>query len=382
MTKKVLIPLVLVVFLAFVGFPLASGALVTKSGQSISVNETVDGNFFAAGNMVTIAGTVNGDVFAVGNNITISGTVNGDVFAAGSSIDISGNVNGNVRVVGSTISVRGTVERNLMAAGANLLISPTATIGRHLTFSGASLVLDAPVGGQIDAQAENISLNSSVGGDAAFELGGKGKLTLLSKASLEKDLFYRSLKEAEFKDGAQVFGETTYTPWVKAVKKAKVAGIFATSFLIGKLINLVSLFILGLIMILLVPKPMKQFNEFAKKNFWACLGLGLVFLIITPVIAVILMFTIIGIPLAFITLAVYGIALYFTKALAALAFGKLITDWLKWKIHLWVSLLVGLVVLSLIMLVPIIGWLVGFVIFLWALGAWMKLKKEILKEFK
>lgn len=384
MNKKIIFSLVFVLALSLLALPFISHALVAKSGDTVTVNEVVDGNFFAAGNMVTIAGTVNGDVFAAGNNVSITGTVNGDVFVAGSSIDISGKVNGNIRAAGSNISIRGAVERNVMAAGANMFITPTASIGRHVTFTGATVSINAPIGGQLDGAVESMTIDSTVSGEVALDLGSDGKLVLGPNAYLGSSLEYTSKNEAIMDDKAVVIGDTIYNPVTKGapVDKGDAKKFFALGFFVTKVISLISLFILGLVLILMAPKAMDKYNDIMAKKFWAKVGLGLVILIVTPIVAILLLVTIIGIPLGIITLLVYGIFLYVAKALAALALGKFITDYFKWKIHLLVSFALGLVLMSLIVLIPVIGWIFSFIIFLWAIGGWAKLKHHYLKEFK
>ncbi|MFC1622572.1 hypothetical protein ACFL1Y_01070 [Patescibacteria group bacterium] len=384
MNKKIFIPVILLIAV-MLAVPLASKALVAKSGDTVSVDEIVEGNFFGAGNMVTIAGVVNGDIFVAGNNITITGTVNGDVFAAGSSIEISGDVNGNLRLAGSTINIRGEIERNVLAAGANLIFSESASVGQHITFAGASLIINSPVGGQIDATGGSVILNNEVMGDVKLDLEEEGSLTLMSKAHLNGDLNYKAIKEAEIKEGAQILGTTNYEVWEKRIieaKDEKALGIFKVGFVIAKLINLASLFIIGLLLILMVPKPMKRMYTMMKENFWSSTGTGLVILIVTPIVCFILLFTVIGIPIAVISFLVYGILLYIAKAIAGLAVGKWITEKIKWHVHDVISLLIGLIVLTLIMWIPVVGWALGFILFLWAVGGWYQIKKAYIKEMK
>ena len=78
----------------------------------------------------------------------------------------------------------------------------------------------------------------------------------------------------------------------------------------------------------------------------------------------------------------YGVLVYVAKAIAGLAVGRLITGLFKWKAHNVVNLLIGLIVLAIVMLIPIVGWLACFVVLLWTLGGWAKVKGELIKEMK
>lgn len=383
MSKKTYLSILLLA-VGLLMIPLAGQALVVKSGDNVNVNEVIDGNFFAAGSIIAIDGTVNGDVFVAGNTIIVSGIVNGDVFAVGSNIDVSGIVTGNVRFIGSSLNVRGQVERNVMAAGSSLMISNGASVGRHLSFSGASLVINGPVGGQLDAAGASVSLNSKVAGNVMLELGSEGTVDLGDMAELQQNLTYRAAmgEQLTMSAGASVAGDTIFNEWQQPVEKFESQTVFKKVFAWGKIINFLSLFILGLILIYLMPQPLDKVYSQMKKKFWPSLGRGLVVLIVTPVLAIILLFTVIGIPLALIMLAIYGIALYLTKAVVALAVGRLLSDSFKWQLHPAWCLLIGLIIISALGWIPVIGWLLCFVLMLWALGAFYKTKTSYLKELR
>jgi len=95
-------------------------------------------------------------------------------------------------------------------------------------------------------------------------------------------------------------------------------------------------------------------------------------LFLTPIAALIVCFTIIGIPMGLITLALYGIALY----LAQIPVGLFIGRWIIGRFRLVESkaimvgaLAVGLAILKLLSLIPYFGFFVGFVVVLFGLGA-------------
>lgn len=382
MPKKTWFFALALIIIACLALPFSSQALIVKSGDSVSVDEVVNGNFFGAGNVVTIDGTVNGDVFAAGNAISINGVINGDVFAAGSNIDISGAVNGNIRAAGSNINIRGFVERNVLVAGSNLSFSDGAIIGRHLTFAGANIIINAPVGGEIDGAGNKVVIDNEVGGNVNLEMGEDSVLILNSKTKVNGNLRYKSSAEADLKDGAVVAGEVNFVPWIGTSKENLewkwIKGLFFTA----KALSLLGAFIVGLILLYLAPKPMKKLYDGMKKKFWPHVGWGLVMLILTPIVFLLLLITVIGIPLAFILLALYCLAIYFAKVTAALVLGKWIAEKLKLKIHDVLSLLLGLILVFILMLIPIVGWMACFLIFLWSLGGWYQMKKEYLREMK
>ncbi|MBT7553078.1 hypothetical protein HN670_01245, partial [bacterium] len=81
----------LALFLSLFLLPISLLAVEAHSGDVVflAIDQTIDHNYYAAGQNVEIYGTVNGDLFLAGQNIIIdSENINGDIFAAGSTLTI------------------------------------------------------------------------------------------------------------------------------------------------------------------------------------------------------------------------------------------------------------------------------------------------------
>lgn len=383
MTKRIFFAFILLGAGLLLALPSISQAIFIQSDNEVNTDQTIDGNFFAAGNIVNIAGTVNGDVFAVGNNITITGTINGDVFAAGNSVLIDGEVAGNLRLAGSNVSIHNKVGKNVIAAGSQLIIHEQGEINGHLTCASAALSINGPVHGNIDAASSETTINSEIGRDVELRLD-QGKLTLRPKALIRGNLKYSADQEAEISEGAVVEGEIEYKPFEEKehAAKVKVFGFLTLGFWIGVLIKLVSLFILGFLIAYLLPRPIEYTYSKMTKKPGASLLIGFAILFLTPIIAVILMITVVGIPLAMMLLSGYAIALYAVRAIAALIIGRLITQGLKLRLHSVWQLLIGVIVMIFLSVIPFVGWLLSLLITIWALGAVFKVKIMILKKMR
>ena len=93
---------------------------------------------------------------------------------------------------------------------------------------------------------------------------------------------------------------------------------------------------------------------------------------VAPVAAVLVCFTIIGISVGLITLALYGIALYLAQIPVGLFIGRWIISRFRVvesKAIMVGALAVGLAILKLLSLIPYFGFFVGFVVVLFGLGA-------------
>lgn len=379
-TKKLLLFLGLALLLAL---PFAGQAAINKASENVYLpsGEVHQGNYYAGGNAVEIAGTVNGDVFVVGNSITISGTVNGDVFAAASNIRVSGDVDGSVRVAASNVSFDGKVSRNIMGAGSNLVISETAEVGKHVTLAGAVVDVRGKVGGNLEIAGNTATIANEVGGDTYIKIDGK--LTLLPQASLKGNLDYHAMKKISLEERELVQGETVYHPFVKKPKRGAILGFIAVGYFFGKLVQLFGMFIVALVIIYLGRKKVLEIANLMIKRPGAQIGRGVVWFFLTPLVCILLLVTLIGIPLALITAVLYVVMLYLSKVFASIALGVLLAKGFGWeKASLVMKMIIGVIAFVILKSLPIIGWLICLVAIWWGFGAIIEMKKKAWKEMK
>jgi len=382
MTKRLILIFGLVLLLAL---PLAGQATVNKAQENVYLpaDQVHQGNYYAAGNAVEIAGTVNGDVFAAGNSVSVSGTVNGDVFAAGSSIRISGKVDGNVRLAGSNIVIDGQVTRNVMAAGSNLVVSETAEVGRHLAMAGAVVDVRSRVGGNLEFAGNTLTMASEVGGNAYLRPEEASNIRFLPNAHIKGDFVYTARQQITMPAAGQIDGQIIFNPVTSQPRRGAILGIIAVGYLLAKLIQLFGLLIVALVIISLARKKVLEITDLMIKKPASQIGQGIIWFFITPIICLLLLVTLIGIPLGLIGGAFYLILLYLGQVFASIALGLILTRALGWqKASLMVSMIIGVVMFVILRGLPVIGWLVCLVGIWWGLGALIEIKKKAWQEMR
>jgi len=309
----------------------------SRSGGTVVVadGETVDENLEAYGGTIVVRGTVDGDLSAFGGDVLVTGEVTGDVSAFAGNVRITGTVGGNVE-----------------ATGGNVYLDP-----------------GAEVGGTFSAAAGNVLVAGTVGGDA--QLAG-GSVTLARTADIVGDVTYSVGEDGQFTNqGATVGGTITRSEEVPAgpVQGPVVPGWAFDVY--GFLVNL----LLGAALLAVFPRFSAHVAErVLDRPVWTG-GVGLVAIIAIPVLLVVLVFTIIGIPLAILSAVLFGLLLW-----VALVYGRFaVGTWLLSLVDVdnrWAALLVGLVVFGLVSLVPILGGFVDFLVVLLGLGAMAALGYE------
>ncbi len=356
---------------------------------TLGKTEVVNKDYFAVGDTVIVSGTVNGDAFVAGRTIIVDGTVNGDLLAAGGTIQVLGTVKNNIRAVAGTITVNSRVGGNVTLGGGNVAIADTAVIAGSVVAGAGNLEVFAPVGKGMTIGGGNILIGNKVGGDV---VAGTQQLTLLKGTVIKGSLTYWSNEDARVIDGATASGGLTkhalpknewQTKKITAVNQGARAAKFATGFTaLWAIATIIFLFILGLILFHLFPNFTTKTVDIMQKNPWQSLGKGLVAAIVLPVVAMVLLFTVIGIPISIFIFFVLGILYVLADLFASLFVGERVLSWLKVKPHRAWQLITGLVLLAIILFVPIIGWIVKAGLVLAAIGAILTEKYSVYREMR
>ncbi|MFW6118566.1 MAG: hypothetical protein ACOC6R_03635 [Chloroflexota bacterium] len=346
-------------------------AFDARSGMAVTVasGEVVDDDLYVAAETITIDGTVDGDLWAAGNTITVNGIVNGSVMAAGRIVNINGDISHAVRAVAETININGDVGGDVIAGCGKANIASTARISGDLLFGADIASIDGLIEGNIKGNGREVIISNQVNGNVELKVES---LTILSTGNIGGDLSYTSEQEADIYPGAQIAGATTHT--LPEVKKDEAEG-FPFAPLTGglsKLISLLMALVTGVVIIFLAPKKLTSITDAIGTRPGPSAGWGAMILFLTPIAAVIVCLTIIGIPVGLITLALYGIALYLAQIPVGLFIGRWIIGHFRVvenKAIMVGALAVGLAILKLLSLIPYFGFFVGFVVVLFGLGA-------------
>lgn len=375
MTKKIS-----AVLAAALLIPAAALAAELRAGEqpSLSASETINDDFYIAGGSVSSAGAVRGDLAAIGGSVLIRSSTSADAAAGGGNVTVLGAVGDDLRVGGGDVLVGGKVGGDVIAGGGQVQLTGDG-IGGDVVWGGGALRVDAPVAGDMTLRGGDVFLDSTVGGNVNF----KGeRLTLGRNAAIQGNLTYSSPKEATLEEGAVVRGETAYTKAERrGVSKEAAAGI-VSAFFIGKFL---SVLILALLFGALFKRYANALVERVAQRPLLELGRGFVTLIVLPVASVLLFFTLLGIPLGLFGLLAFAALLVFVSIAAPIVLGSIVHQWVfkpQMREVTWKTTLLGVALYSVVRLVPIIGWLAAFALILMTLGAVVKMKWNIMQEWR
>lgn len=344
--------------------PVVALATTFMSDDSIEIGQTVQGNHYVAGNTINVAGTINGDFLSGGNTTNMSGIVKGDLTSAGSEIIITGTVDGDIRVAGGKIMINGPVSGEVIAFGGEIKIGPQAIILGELVASGG--IVDVDKSAQITGKQ---TIHS-----------GKDRVAYEQKMAQENPFAYYvwpQLFSIFVLMAAAILFSLIYKEWIQKIVNVAV-------------------------------EP---------KTFGQKIGIGSIFLFLTPIAAFLLFISAIGALFGVIVTLIYVASILTGIVFAGLIFGGILQTWFakltgksskssaktssktaaKAKAaakspapiittsHInfhWAWLLIGIPLAHLISQIPYVGWIFAYIMMTLAIGSLISLKWHFMKTLK
>jgi len=363
----------ILVSLFIVATPLVASAASLSASEQYSLPEqkTVVGNLYVAAGTTTIGGMVTGDVFAAAGTITISGSIGGDLVAGGSTIQVLGPVEGDTRIVGGNTTISDRVGGDLVVVGGTVHILPGSVITGDVLVAGGQVIIDGVVYGNVKFTGGTLFVNGSVRGSVSAK--ANNRLEIGSTAILDGKLTYSAPQEAVIAQGSRISGAVYFEPRAGSRVDQKVPERVMWA-LIGMFTGMKLLAILGLVAVI-VWRWRRQALEVlsgVRTSFWQSFGHGLAYMILVPIAAVLLLMSFVGILPGALVIFSFITALILTKALTGIFAGSLLMAFIKKQEVLritWGSAIGGVIVFEIVTLIPVIGWLVGVVIWVAVFGS-------------
>lgn len=304
----------------------------------------------------------------VGKESNFSEVANHDLVAVGGTVNVGGVVKNNLIVAGGQVTLSGEVKGNVIAVGGFVKLEEGARVAGYLLIAGGQVELL----GKVDGDARTFGSDALIGGKSVFG----GSLTV-DAGKIKTD------------EGAKISGEKKLTeikangkmPWGywKNTLPQDRPGLFAGVFTVMKLAEFVGKVALMLIFIKIMGGHLAELTKRVKADFWTILGWGSLKLFLTPILILLLLMSVVGIPVAIFFVGLYVGAIFLSGYISGAVLGHwlVMKGWLKHK-NLYVQGVIGLLVLEVIGLVPVIGWLIKFGAVLVGLGLIVRWEKTLL----
>lgn len=319
---------------------------ITKSGDKVVQEGEYDSIRLVAGETVTNKADVDGLSFIAGNNLDLKGSTPYGFYA------------------GSTVIVNEDVSKDMFVAGKNIEIGKDASLGRDVFAAGESIKIKSDVERDLRAAGESIDISGiTIGGDAYvfFE-----DITMDEDTKIEGKLIYPENSEITGLKDADI-GSTKV---IKSDKKEDEEENSLAESVYDFIFSTLAAFVVMVVLLYLIPKAKEKLDniELNASSIVKTSVKGIGVLILVPIIALIGLFTRILLPLSLIAIVVYIISIYLSSIVVAYIVGNILDEKFIKQENVYISALVGIVVLKLVELVPVIGGLVTAISLFYGLG--------------
>jgi len=363
-TSKMALGLLLVVLAG------AAGAVQT------SVQKQSGDDLYAAGASVQVSQPVAGDAVVAGATVLFTGEVAQDVLAAGGSVTVTRAVADDIRAAGGSITVTDRIGGDAVLAGGSVTLAPGSTVAGNVWTAAGVVHLSGAVEGDVEAAGGEVIVGGRIDGDANILAES---LEVRAGAVITGTLHHRGPRPPSIAEDAEV-GEVVYTE-----RRFEGRGISWLGGLFALLLVMLSLAVCTLLLVWLMPNVSREAARNSRARMLLSLGVGLLTVIATPLIASALFTLVLTTPIAVALLASYVVVLIGGSLVAVACLGAWIRDRFmsgrgEGAGRYALSVLAAALVYGIVALIPFIGVLIVLLAFVTGVGGLILVAARLYKK--
>jgi len=328
----------------------------------------ISDDWYVAGEQVNVFGSALQDVWVAASRAQLWGMVGQDLNLLAVEADIRGRIGDDLRIVAGDMILSPTVEGSALLVGRRIQIQRNTIFNSDLLAAGREITVEGNIQGPVKIYGETVLVNAVIAGEVHIRAEN---VSVGPEAKVMGRVTVISSKPADVDPKAYL---STPIVWRKPAGPEAAGQEVGSWFSAGQWYTRMTIFIglmaFGLLMVLMLPGISRRYALTIRHRVWPSLGWGVFTLVALPLLALIFLVTVIGIPIA-IVLGLFYLLMMFA---ARLGVGYLIglailkpapADTGRNAL----SLLLGFSLLTLLGWVPLLGGLVNFVSILLGLGA-------------
>jgi hypothetical protein len=358
---------------------LAAIAVLTGNGCSIKVNEDDAGvsqqfgaDYFGAGGLLNLTDPVEGDAFLAGGQVATATEVNGDLVAAGGEVSVGGSIGDDVYAAGGNVKVDAIIQGNVRVGGGDVAVGPATVIAGATTLTGGRVDFEGNSHGFLKISGGTVTMAGQALGDVEVR---SEELVIGPETQIGGRLIYRGPVEPFIPEGAVIAGGVEFHEFGHGSFFRDERGpVREAVHWVGSVLWFAGVFFVGALFLVLFPGLSTRAAETIGREPWQSLGLGLAVLVCVPFVAVVLLVTIIGIPLALLLVPLYLLLIFLGWIVAAVFIGRRGMALAGGAAPTstgsrLLALLLALLALSLVRHLPLLGGIVAFLALIAGIGA-------------
>ncbi|MFZ1075767.1 MAG: hypothetical protein WAN50_05335 [Minisyncoccia bacterium] len=340
-----------------------------SAARSLLIASSSSGNAYATGGSVVVTAPVAGDLSAVGGSIITTAPVSGDALLFAGSVNTRAQVTGDMRAVAGTVDVGDAVGGDLVAFGLSVRDGGRTDGSVFIVAANTSLTNGAD--GPVTIYGNNISLSGDFAGNVTIV--ASGHVGIADNTVIRGKLVYEAPEPAEISSSAKVVGGVAYknASYLPDVQTSRVLAVASLGFFIFA--RILGALILAGLLAGLFPRFSASVVDAAVERpgrilLTTLLGFGM--LVASPVFIILLLLTFVGIGLAILLFILYALLAFLAFMYAGILLGGVFARrFLHRTAIVWHDGAFGMLALSLIAFIPVVGLLVVILLATFAAGA-------------
>ena len=345
-----------------------------KAVESLVAATSSQGNVYAVGPSIILTAPVVGDFSAFGGSVITAAPVKGDDLILAGSVSSRAKVAGDVRLIGGTIDINEPIGGDLIALGFSIRDSGQAQGSTFIIALNTTLSNGAS--GPVTIYGNNIALAGEFAGDVTLFAGSH--ISLAPNTRIHGSLSYEapdiaSIPSSVITEGGRVYTNASYLPNIGTSRLLAFVsiGFFLVARIIGELI-------LAGLLAGLFPKfaeiIIERVSRMRRREVLLALLLGFAVGVVTPVMIAMLLLTFVGIGLALLLLFLYALLFMLSLLYAGILIGgMLVRRFIQRERVLWHDGVLGMLALSLVTLIPYIGFPLILLVTLFSAGTLLQI---------
>jgi hypothetical protein len=294
--------------------PAAEVAGSTQTSESKNTTIYVSRNVYSSGSVARPSAAVEGDFVGFGGRVIVDQFVKGDALLAGGSVRVQAPIGDDLRVAGGEVTLESAIGGELFATAGSILVDKAARIATASTLYAGDVTIAGTLDGPLKVSAKKILINGTVNGDARLRAE---QIELGPTAVINGALSYTVSGELKRDAAAIVGGAITREPgklrnwdwddehergWDRHMGGRNPARL-------GSVFGYFALLACSTIFLLVFPNYSERASARIVASPWSVIGMGVVSVLGFPVLALLLLVTILGIPLGLLVLGMIPVLL-------------------------------------------------------------------------
>jgi cytoskeletal protein CcmA (bactofilin family) len=349
------------------GFVVGLAATAAQDTTNGTQSRRFFNDLFASGSDVRVTGPEIAHLFAAGESVTLDATVRETAHVAGRNVRVNRMVGENLYAAGYDVDVEAPVGEDVVAAGYRIEIGPNASVSRDVLAAGRTVVVRGPVSGNVSIRGRTVEIAGPISGSARITAR---EIRFADGARIDGTLSYSSREPVNVP--ANVIAPERVTASVTETETEDMRPWIAAAIVF-------SLLMLGLMALFafVFRDRLAGTRAVIAARPWRDLALGIIATSALFGSILVLAVSLIGIPLIPLVIVLTPFVIFAGYLTTAHAIGAVLvkrarllpgSGWAAFG-----AMLVGVLVLTLISAIPLLGWVIAVLAVIVGIGAWFAL---------